>query len=167
MSLFQSQKTSTSSAAPPQPPLKKIKKSNYNNPKTGMLWVFSRKSFEGGSPPRPSTRSRFSLFNSRLSSVRESRDWAAKPIPSVHLKDMDEKEMATMMNKSPNTRAFSTTVYAPADRPEELDPDGDQEGLWKMKKEQEERELKEAEDARLERIRQRRMMFCPILRLFY
>lgn len=167
MSLFQSQKTSTSSAIPPQPPVKKLspKKNSQKNPKS-MLWVFSRKSFDPASPGRPSTKSRFSFFNSRFSSVRDSRDWAAKPVPSVQLKDMDEQEMAAFMNKKANTRAFSTTVYAPEDRPKELDPDGDQEGLWRMKKEQELREEQEAEEARLERVRQRRLMVCPILRLF-
>ena len=46
---------------------------------------------------------------------------------------MDEKAMADMVNNNPN-KVFSTTVYAPEDRPSALDPLGDQDEYYRLKK---------------------------------
>lgn len=102
--------------------------SKIKNPPTDFVgnrraWFFSRTSFTNVLTDRIS---RMSVFNStRASSVRESRDWAAKPHDSQYISNMDERQMADMMNQAPSTRAFTKVkVYAPEDRPTELDPEG-------------------------------------------
>lgn len=139
-------------------------------PRNRMLWVFSRSSYTDNpaSARETSHKSRFSTFlNSRFSSVRSSRDWgAAHPMNSVFLNDVNEKDMATIINNSGNTRGFSAQVYAPDDRPEALNPDGEQELWWAMKENEQLRVKRVNELEEIEKKRKRKMQVCPVLYLF-